>query len=209
MLIQLLYECRLSRRGHEWEQSCTSCDGLWMLPLPLGSPHHYCYFSFQLIKSRGWTAASLLSLQSISFVNKWGMFTSQARATGSPSREEMMCESDTAAWKLVKTGPVEMSVLGVFLQRNSISGSYLSCFREPGGTHRSYHGDRITTIPLPPATLFVFAHIVFKMCSQSVALECGFISSGKKPAVARLHVESRRGRRSTASSHILLNSFHF
>lgn len=55
-----------------------------------------------------------------------------------------------------------MSIFGVFLQRNSISGSYLSCFKDPGNTGilscRSHHDS-----PLQPATLFVFAHRVLKM----------------------------------------------
>lgn len=102
--------------------------------------------------------------------------------------------------KLVKTGPVEMSIFGVFLQRNSISGSYLSCFKDPGNTGilscRSHHDS-----PLQPATLFVFAHRVLKM--HKVGRRCLNVASFplKKKSHTRSFTSGVQAKQENLSKH--------
>lgn len=129
-----------------------------------------------------------------------------------------MCESDTLARKLVKTGPVEMSILGCFFKEIQLAGLVCFALRSLSNT------DPIILITSCTASLsacqFHLPQLVTVsayVCIGPELCKASYWSSSvasfplKRIPVAHLHLESRRGMRAPARmavSHILLSIFH-
>lgn len=124
-------------------------------------------------------------------------------------REEMMRESDTLAWERVKTGPVEMSILGG-VSSKGIQLAGVVCLASRSRSSRSYQADPLSARHSSSLCVLMRALAPKNVPSQLLVVNCVASFPPKRITVAHLHLERRRGMRAPASvavSHILLNIF--